>query len=182
MSKVYAPRSIKEWKKSTFPRRELLGARNVFSTDDQPSWRNILFFGHVPWIYEHKVAVNAVFPAVGYIIIAVEAARQISAGDAGDRIQNLQVGHAMVLDRYSTVEMITSLWRCGGWYNFNVSSHTGVPWVEHCSGRIRRGSSFSCRRRGPLEGSNSPDLTHPIDVTKWYQTLAKTGVDYGASF
>ena len=89
MSKVYAPRSIKEWKNSAFSRHELLGARNVFSTDDQPSWRNVLFFKHVPWIYEHKVAGNAVFPAAGYIAMAVEAVRQISAGDAGYQIQNL---------------------------------------------------------------------------------------------
>jgi SAM-dependent methyltransferase len=187
---MYAPRSIKEWKKSPFPRHELLGAKNVFSTDDQPSWRNVLFFKHVPWIHEHKVAGNAVFPAAGYIALAIEAARQVSAGDAGYQIQNLQLSHAMVLDRYNTVEIITSLRRCGGWYDFNISSHNGESWVEHCSGRVRRGSSFSSRRRGargsaskgPLEGNSSSDLSRSIDPAKWYQTLAKTGVDYGASF
>ncbi|KAL6149589.1 hypothetical protein ACJQWK_02678 [Exserohilum turcicum] len=182
MSKVYAPRSIKEWKKSPFPRHELLGARNVFSTDDQPSWRNVLFFKHVPWLYEHKVAGSAVFPAAGYIAMAIEAARQISAGDAGYQIQDLQLNHAMVLDRYNTIEIMTSLWRCGGWYSFKISSHNGVSWVEHCSGRIRRGSSLS-RRRGPAESSNgSRELTRSIDAAKWYQILAKTGVDYGPSF
>ncbi|EUC29676.1 hypothetical protein COCCADRAFT_39966 [Bipolaris zeicola 26-R-13] len=178
MSNVYAPRSIKEWKKSPFPRHELLGARNVFSTDDQPSWRNVLFFKHVPWLFEHKVAGNAVFPAAGYIAMTIEAVRQVGAGDAGYQIQNLQLSHAMVLDRYNTIEIMTSLWRCGSWYDFTISSHNGVSWVEHCSGRIRRGTSFS----KPLEDNFSSDLTRSTDPAKWYQILAKTGVDYGASF
>jgi acyl transferase domain-containing protein len=180
MSKLYEPRSIRAWKHSSFPRHELLGTRVTYSTDDQPCWRNVLFFKHVPWIYEHSVLGNAVFPAAGYVAMAIEAVRQLAdASEGGFEIRNLQMSIAMMLDRYSTTEIITSLRRRNvSWYDFTISSHNGVSWIEHCAGSVRCGSCLTANR----DGDDKDNLSRSISTAERYQSLAKKGVDYGGSF
>ncbi|RAL13732.1 type I polyketide synthase [Aspergillus homomorphus CBS 101889] len=180
-STIYEPRSIKDWKWAKFPRHELLGTRVTYSTDNQPSWRNVLFHGHVPWLQDHRVTGNAVFPAAGYIAMAIEAVRQVDSKNlTGFQIRHIQLSNAMVLDRYTTTEVITSLRKrpdedC---YDFNISSHNGAAWVENCSGQVRRGACFPpCRERQPKQ-----EFPRKIDVGRWYRTLSGAGVDYGASF
>ncbi|KAM7196903.1 hypothetical protein V8F20_006870 [Naviculisporaceae sp. PSN 640] len=185
LSKVYEPRSIREWKHPSARRHELLGQRTEYSTDDQPTWRNVLFFKHVPWVHEHQVAGAAVFPAAGYVSMAIEAVRQVADPGAGPgyHIKSLEMRAAMVLDRYNTTEIITSLWRRGGqWYDFSISSYNGTSWVEHCSGAIRRGASLPPPVKPNGETKRAEDLPRSIVLPRWYQALAKKGVDYGTSF
>ncbi|OJJ95935.1 hypothetical protein ASPACDRAFT_47290 [Aspergillus aculeatus ATCC 16872] len=179
---IYAPRSIEDWKWSKFPRHELLGIRVNYSTDDQPSWRNVLFSAHVPWLQDHRVTGNAVFPAAGYIAMAIEAVRQVDNTEAkGFCIQNARLSNAMVLDRYNTTEIITSLRRqsAGNTYDFTISSHNGASWVQHCAGQVQRGARFSRLQEPDCHHDHLPRL---VDPARWYRTLSRAGVEYGAIF
>ncbi|PYH79566.1 KR domain-containing protein [Aspergillus uvarum CBS 121591] len=179
---IYAPRSIKDWKWSKYPRHELLGIRVTYSTDDQPTWRNVLFHAHVPWLQDHRVTGNAVFPAAGYLAMVIEAVRQVDHTEAkGFRIQNVRLSNAMVLDRYNTTEIITSLRQQSSMnrYDFTISSHNGTSWVEHCAGQVQRGARFS-RFQEPDSHPDPP--ARSVNPARWYRTLSRAGVDYGASF
>lgn len=46
-------RLSKEWRLREFPHHDILGSRVLESTDQSPSWRNILRLDVVPWIKEH---------------------------------------------------------------------------------------------------------------------------------
>ena len=71
-------RLTREWRYRKFPHHELLGARVVESSDLEPSWRNLLRLEEVPWICDHVVQGQIVFPAAGYVAMAGEAVQQLS--------------------------------------------------------------------------------------------------------
>jgi hypothetical protein len=50
-----------------FKRHELLGSRTLESTDIEPSWRNVLRLEDVPWLADHKIVEDIVFPCAGYV-------------------------------------------------------------------------------------------------------------------
>lgn len=56
------------------PRTDLLGLRVPSAPD--PTWRNFLRCRENPWIREHRVHGNILYPAAGMIVMAIEAVRQ----------------------------------------------------------------------------------------------------------
>lgn len=59
--------------------RKILGDRFVGSSELGLVWRNILRLESVPWIKDHEIAHDILFPAAGYITMVGEAIRQLSA-------------------------------------------------------------------------------------------------------
>lgn len=57
-------------------RHNLLGVIVPSSSMIEPTWRNILRVSDIPWLKDHIVQSTVVFPAAGYIAMAIEAARQ----------------------------------------------------------------------------------------------------------
>lgn len=60
------------------PRTDLLGYPVHEFSMVEPQWKNILYLSELPWISDHKVRGNDVFPAAGMVCAALEGARQIA--------------------------------------------------------------------------------------------------------
>ncbi|KAL9103462.1 MAG: hypothetical protein Q9163_001490 [Psora crenata] len=60
------------------PRTDLLGYPVQEFSMLEPQWKNILYVSELPWISDHKVRGNEVFPAAGMVCAALEGARQIA--------------------------------------------------------------------------------------------------------
>ncbi|KAL8833493.1 MAG: hypothetical protein Q9170_004238 [Blastenia crenularia] len=58
---------------------ELLGVLSPESTTRDMRWTNILKVSEIPWLEGHKLQGQAVFPAAGYVAMALEAARTLAA-------------------------------------------------------------------------------------------------------
>ncbi|KJZ79056.1 hypothetical protein HIM_01829 [Hirsutella minnesotensis 3608] len=69
-----------------FPRHDLIGCRPDSFNPLEPSWVNQLRLSEVPWLKEHRVQGNIIFPVAGILSAAIEALRQLEqeAGTAGD--------------------------------------------------------------------------------------------------
>ena len=94
------------------PVHELLGHITPDSTEQVTRWRNILRPKDIPWIAGHKLQGQIVFPAAGYIVLALEAALQICKGASVSLIEVLDVelGKALTFDQDDmSVEAIFSL-------------------------------------------------------------------------
>ncbi|KAJ5339123.1 Acyl transferase/acyl hydrolase/lysophospholipase [Penicillium brevicompactum] len=178
-SSLYEPRQNKEWRFRKEPKHELLGNRVVDSTDNEPSWRNVLYLEHVKWLRDHRVSENIVFPAAGYIMMAGEAVRQVGSTAAGFIVRSMVLDTAMVLSESNPTEIVTSLWknRQNRGYSFTISSHNGVKWIEHCSGEVAKGHDLPLSQR-----KHEQDLPRHIDVSRWYKTLNRGGVSFGLVF
>ncbi|GES57118.1 Nonribosomal peptide synthetase 14 [Aspergillus terreus] len=79
---------------------QLLGSLSPDSTDQAYRWRNFLRASEIPWLSGHCIQSQPVFPATGYVAMALEAAHII----AGERqlqlfeVQELVIKSAISLD------------------------------------------------------------------------------------
>ncbi|KAI9658048.1 MAG: Type I Iterative PKS [Bathelium mastoideum] len=122
-------RVTREWRFRKFAPHELLGSRTLEGNDLEPVWRNVLSPEAVPWIEDHKIANDTVFPAAGYIAMAGEAIRQVR-NKADFALRKLVIKSALILQESKSVEMMTSLRPVrlttvldASWYEFSISSY-----------------------------------------------------------
>ncbi|KAH6854209.1 reducing type I polyketide synthase [Chaetomium sp. MPI-CAGE-AT-0009] len=80
----------------THPAHDLLGARLEGTSDGSPIWRHILRTGELPWVRDHIVQGDTVYPAAGFIAMAIEAVRQLHSSEAGS-ISGYQLGEVEIL-------------------------------------------------------------------------------------
>ncbi|KAJ9325440.1 hypothetical protein DTO027B5_5001 [Paecilomyces variotii] len=178
-SSLYTTRQNNEWLFRKQPKHELLGTRVVDSTDNEPCWRNVLYLEHVTWLRDHKVSGNIVFPAAGYVMMAGEAVRQIGSTASGFIVRQMVLDTAMVLNQSNPTEIVTSLrkHRRDRWYSFTISSHNGVKWIEHCYGEVAHGHDLPS-----TASTHKENLSRDINVSNWYRTLSRGGVEFGPAF
>lgn len=74
-------RKSKQMRAKAGPFHELLGMESPDSTDRDRRWTNILKVSEIRWLDGHALQGQTVFPAAGYIGMALESAKQV----AGDR-------------------------------------------------------------------------------------------------
>ncbi|KAI1460402.1 fatty acid synthase S-acetyltransferase [Annulohypoxylon moriforme] len=179
----YEPRVCRDWRQRKYPYHDLLGARSPESTDIEPAWRNMFHLSNAPWIRDHKVGDDVVFPFAGYIAIAGEAVRQLTEINEGFSIRNILVSMALVLNEGKPTEMMTTFRQHrlttslnSSWWEFTVSSFNGHVWTKHCTGEVTA-LSTSLRPAEPID-----ELPRKLNARKWYETMRKSGLDLGTCF
>lgn len=95
------------------PPHPILGRRCVDrETSEQIQWRNILTPTEIPWLKGHRIQGGIVFPAAGYVAMAVEA-MNIFAGKSPIslfHIESLSIGRAIAFnEETSTIESLFTL-------------------------------------------------------------------------
>lgn len=177
-------RITKQWRLRKFLPHDLLGSRISEGNDLEPTWRNILRLDDVPWIRDHQIQADIVFPFVAYVATVSEAVRQIAGGNITSvRLRHVYIGTAMVLHEGKDIEISTSLrpsrltdFLDSDWYDFTICSFTGSVWTKHGTGQIKP-------NRDPLPPSRAiEDLPRPVSSVHWYEVFRKVGYRYGPAF
>ncbi|PLB55540.1 putative polyketide synthase [Aspergillus steynii IBT 23096] len=161
---------------------DLLGLRVLEANEMLPMWRNELRLMDVPWLRDHCVGNDIVFPGAGYIAMAGEAIFQIN--DIRDyTVKDVELSKALVLYNDKSVEIMTTLrpqrltsTLDSDWYDFQIVSYDGSAWNKHCSGLVRSG------RASPFPRKNTQSLDRQVSSTRWYTTMARVGLNYGPRF
>ncbi|PYH39460.1 ketoacyl-synt-domain-containing protein [Aspergillus neoniger CBS 115656] len=173
-------RMCKEWRSRKIPHHELLGSRTLEGNDLRPEWRNMLRLEDVPWLRDHRIINDTVFPCAGYLAMAVEAMRQISSDDRCT-FRDVMVHTALILNESKTVEMITNLHPIrlitmldSDWWEFSIISFNETAWIKHCVGQIRAG--------GTHPTSIPPSSQYPRSANGLYAMMKKIGLNYGPCF
>ncbi|KAL4999225.1 hypothetical protein BDV10DRAFT_184633 [Aspergillus recurvatus] len=183
----YESRVSKEWRHREHPAHDLLGIRVPESTELDPVWRNLLHIENVPWLCDHKINEDIVFPFAAYVAMAAEAARQISGVQDGVSLRHVVVTAALLVDEEAATELVTSLRRHrltdslnSEWWDFSISSHNGDVWTKHCTGQVRAESV----KQSPQEKQEVATATLPrkVNIDRWNATLRRSGLNYGPSF
>ncbi|OJJ70374.1 hypothetical protein ASPBRDRAFT_155129 [Aspergillus brasiliensis CBS 101740] len=191
------PRSSRLFRNRKYPRTDILGVQDVASSPLEPRWRNIIRMSESPWLGDHRIQSNIVYPAAGYIAMAIEAVMQIVSGSPSDcalsgfRFRDILIQSALVLQQNSSVEVITALKFLeddylfqGPAYEFHINSVSETDrWTEHCRGVVAA-QSFSgwCN---PLENEplfNDNDGMRSLSAEAFYHKLSEVGLDYGPCF
>jgi acyl transferase domain-containing protein/SAM-dependent methyltransferase len=179
----YESRLSKEWRNRKFPHHDLLGLRVVESSDVNPVWRNLVHITNAPWLRDHKVGENIIFPFCGYISMAGEAIRQLAKAEEGFTIRNIIVSTALILSEGKPTEIMATFsphrltsTLDSQWWDFTVSAYNGRNWTRHCTGQV------SALSNPPEENSEPEVLPRKLNVRKWFEKMAKGGLNLGAAF
>ncbi|KAI1118030.1 hypothetical protein F5Y14DRAFT_447438 [Nemania sp. NC0429] len=177
-------RLTKQWRHAQHRHHDLLGSRARESTDLEPAWRNLFHLENAPWVRDHRVEDEIVFPFAAYVAMAGEAARQTVGAEQGFRIRNLLVRTAMVISEDHPIELVTGLRRRAltqtsdsRWWEFSISSCNEGVWTKHCVGEI----TTLDNNLGRVE-EESGELPRELSSRKWYTAIRSLGVDYGYHF
>ena len=173
---------MKNWRFRKHLPHDLLGVRTLEGTNLDPTWRKNLRVVDAPWIKDHCVSNDIVFPAAAYITMAGEAVFQVT-GIQDYTVRDVSFSAAMILAVNKPTEIITSLRPQrltstleGNWYEFHIVSHDGVAWSRHCSGLVIGGRASV----GP-----SPDIktyARKVSSKRCYKTMSRVGLNYGPRF
>ncbi|RYP26873.1 hypothetical protein DL766_006584 [Monosporascus sp. MC13-8B] len=181
----YESRLSQAWRTRKYPRHCLLGTRSPESPEEEPLWRNLLHLEEAPWIADHKVGDDIVFPFAGYVAMAGEAIRQVAgtAIGSGYSLRHFKVRTALVLNDSGPVEVVTTLRQKrltdsddSTWFDFTVTSLTGSNWIKHCEGEA---TQMEVPRK-PI--SEPKTLPRQIPAAAFYQAMNKLGFRYGPEF
>lgn len=175
-------RLSKEWRQREFPHHEILGDRFVGSSELDPVWRNILRLESVPWIKDHEIAHDVLFPGAGYVAIVGEAIRQLS-GQRDYTVRAVSFLSALIVTGDQPVEMQTHLHKLrltdsldSPWYEFTIASLNNGAWIKHCAGQVKG----ACERSFLAQAIDP--LPRKVPSNTWYRVMAKFGLAYGPRF
>ncbi|KAJ5137695.1 hypothetical protein N7526_003928 [Penicillium atrosanguineum] len=174
-------------------------AANNVACPFEPRWRNYLRISEIPWLKDHTIQSDIVFPAAGYICMAIEAAMQLVAdiGDIAAFAWKVSIRSALIIPETAGIEIMTSLHfnheadRSGSGYGFHVYSVSKENrGTEHCTGIVQAEKKHRATdgvKISEVGGSttlpecDSEDFS-VVNVDHLYEGLRHIGLDYGPCF
>ncbi|KAL9074012.1 MAG: hypothetical protein Q9157_004553 [Trypethelium eluteriae] len=190
----YESRVSKEYRLRDVIRHDLLGSKVPGASRLQPQWRNFLRKNDVPWLGDHRLLPDAVFPAAGFVALGIEAAIRVHYDipgaleitgysfrkvdiDTALRIPEDDYGIEIVLSM-ELVDTVTA--KTPEWAKFVVTSVTrnSNEWTQHCTGLVKVEVS------PPVEKNKLNDeMDHRFPSSKaWYEKFTEIGLGYGKMF
>jgi len=147
----------------------------------------------LPWLKDHSLGGEAVFPAAGYFSMAIEAITQLNEVSAnpvnidGYVLRDVSIKAALVTpDDDTGIEVIYNMRPAinnysnsiSGWWDFSVSSvDVEGNRRDHIAGRV----AVNALPRGPTP-KKVPNLPQRASGKSWNQGLREVGFDYGSTF
>ena len=148
----------------------------------------------VPWLDDHKLLPAPIFPAAGYLAMAIEAMSQyhynaVAAPEIkGFSLRNVAINSTLqVPDDEFGVEIILNLQPAQltisktseRWHEFRIRSLQNDQWTEHCNGSI----SVELERPSSSKTQFLIDAkSSPVSSSSWYEKFADIGLGYGPTF
>jgi len=141
----------KDWRFRKFIHHDLLGTKVLGCSWHSPSWTKTLRLEDSPWLRDHRLGGEIVFPAAGYISMAIEAVYQteqtLHFSKEGLRVNQLQYQlrevefiRALVLHEHDSARLMLPLEppeKSDVWHRFRVLSLHQSLWQLHCEGLVR---------------------------------------------
>ncbi|KAI1765524.1 PKSKA1 [Hypoxylon sp. FL1150] len=185
-------RASKDWRFKEFINHDLAGSKMGATGWHAPVFKNVLKLANLPWLRDHKLGSDVVFPAAGYVAMAVEAMYQTAMitqwkkqapSHYRFRLRDVRLLRALVLAEENETRVTMALTPVKGgstrsWYEYrmcSVQDGVDVDFV-HSTGLVCVETDYhdTFREVAPLELATSARI--------WYKTLAEMGYNFGPSF
>jgi thioester reductase-like protein len=148
--------------------------------DDEAVFRTTVSLETSAWLTDHQVQGEVIFPAAGYIELAVSAVARLFAGRAGHVTLSgvsFERAHFLGGERRPSLELLIR--REGGTlgsFEFYGRDDADAPQHRLASGAFRWSDETS---RPQVE---APSRVQGDDATRFYDSLRRIGMEYGPSF
>ncbi|KZL64051.1 polyketide synthase [Colletotrichum incanum] len=186
------------YRKRPVGRHELLGAPMPGFNENNATWHNYIRLSESPWIEDHKVSGNILYPAAGMLVMAIEASRQVSDKTKslkGFRFRDVSFKLALrVPDDANGIESQfylrqhreSSVMTTSTWKEFQLWTLQNGEWREHCHGFVQAEYEVEdclalTGSGGCLTGDNA-SCTAEVSVGELYRSLSDSGLDFGPTF
>ncbi|KAI1127334.1 putative polyketide synthase [Nemania abortiva] len=192
----FEPRTSINMRNRVYPRHELLGSRNIVTNEIDWTWKNTLNLEEVPWLRDHKVGRQVIFPAAGYLAMAVEALSQIRGlkrraglNDMAFKFQNVSINAALIVSDGAELHTTMSLRRLSTrssstkLYDFGISSWAAAGRSTlHCSGAVKIVDVVDALSKKDSTISDETIAYRSWAPGLWYDKLTEHGMGYGPQF
>ncbi|PSK38495.1 L-2-aminoadipate reductase [Elsinoe australis] len=170
--------------------------------DDELRWRQILSPSEIPWLSGHRLQNQIVFPAAGYVVLAIESGRELlklhpELGSAAlIHVCDIDIQQAMTFDSEDTrVEAIFSLAEIKWNVDFvsakfgyaaapigtNHKAQNSSPLCLLVSGRLEIALGKQDPNALPAR-SSQPDNLLPVKAEDFYESLQQMEYEYTGLF
>lgn len=189
--------STSHWNESRLSRRyrfrevgkhDLLGVRSNEDFHQLKRWKNRLRLKDIPWVEGHKVQGAIIFPAAGYISMALEALRSTLKQEVSTfELTNVDILNAIVLEGTKPIEtqlVLKSISNKGGKFTiYSCQDSTEDIWQVNCRGQIEaRITPIQSDNNETLRVQNEFEGLVEHDVRSYYRQLSLSGLEYGPTF
>lgn len=155
----------------------LLGARLQTGT---PLWDLDLDLERLPFLQDHRVRGDVVYPGAAYVEAALAAAVQTADGESIPELAGMEFNAALYLSRphKSALQFFLDS-QDGGFKLFGRTEKQ--PWVHHASGKILRSGRKTAPGKADLDeiGTRCPT---EVDIEALYRSFEDRGLQYGPEF
>ncbi|KAL2860774.1 type I polyketide synthase [Aspergillus lucknowensis] len=166
------------------------------SAGNEHIFRQVFSLDEMPWIRDHNVAGDVVFPFVGFVRLAVEALRAISQEVVSSSlIRELHVKSNLMVNKDQVVDMTTKLRKAEmgmGTFSstiwaFEVMTWTeSAGWILHAHGRIESDTMDFTKAGSPTQKKAEKVLRMAVptaeDAASEYQRIQESGISLGPTF
>ncbi|KAI4264333.1 MAG: hypothetical protein L6R42_000544 [Xanthoria sp. 1 TBL-2021] len=189
----YESESSKDWRNRMFGHHDLLGSKVLATSWHTPAWKKTLRVNHLPWLKDHKMGPEIVFPAAGFMAMAVEAIHQSNEALTQlegkqpiecprYRLRDCTFNKALVLEEGEEHKIMLTLTPVPGgksdWHEFVVSSLIEDAWKEHSRGLIRVEEEIESKAS---EATLRP-FANTTPGSMWYKAMNDAGYNFGPLF
>ena len=202
----HEPRVNRQQRQRQRGRHDLLGVLSPGQNSFAKTWRHFVRLSDQPWVKDHVVDSNILYPAAGFIAMAIEAVSQthknLALETVGYLVHGMKIMNALVVpESPDGIEIQLSLFPSNDQllgaqhsYDFKILSvDENDEWHENCSGRIglkiksvvnegnwKQPSIASWPGLAFSLGEQS--CARAIDKEHYYESVRRLGISYGESF
>lgn len=163
----YESRINRQHRLKPFARHDLIGTLADWSSDLEPTWRNVFRTEDLPWLKDYQVRERMVFPVAAYFSMAIEAASQratMRGLEAGRfEIKDVKIENQMWLEDGVDYEVMLNVRPAqgagAGADEFRITSYEASRgWLEHCVGIVWADPTSPSRRRTQAASNAGKEL------------------------
>lgn len=177
------------------PVHPLLGNICSSSSPQNLSWKAVLRPQDIPWVHDHRIQGQSVFPAAGYAATALEAATFLADEKAIwlVEIEDLVIHQAMVFDNDSSDSSIEVKFSIGGISRLHddatVTAHFTYEYYSSngslelaASGQMRVILGEACQQTLPASDAKRDSAMVNVPTDVFYSSLHDMGYGYTGPF
>ncbi|KAK2038771.1 beta-ketoacyl synthase domain-containing protein [Colletotrichum somersetense] len=201
-SLMWESRASKLWRGRREPEHDLLGLKTVSVNRQEVQWRKIMRADEMDWLRGHKFQNQILFPAAGYVSMAVEAALDMVSDQNSEvdfiQLNDLHIHRAITLSEQSPAgtevrfsinarhpfgTSITADFSC-----FSVEADAGVNEQSH----LNFSGSVCITTRNSTDENSAHSLRSPrkdpelpldeVELGGFYASVSDIGLDYSGDF
>jgi acyl transferase domain-containing protein/NADPH:quinone reductase-like Zn-dependent oxidoreductase/acyl carrier protein len=169
------------------PEHPLLGAKISLAGDDSWLFTGRLSLHHQRWLNDHAVLDTVLFPATGFIELALCVGAELDAETIAELTFEMPLilseEHAAQLQVTASAADEKGLRRLAIYSRPQCAAgEEQAPWTRHASATVAPSEMQGADRDATEDATWPPAGATPIEIASLYVRLAETGYEYGPAF